>query len=272
MPFYQDQLGREVEIPEAPQRIISLVPSQTELLYDLGLQEEVTGITKFCIHPDTWYRTKNRVGGTKQLHIDKIKQLQPDLIIANKEENVKEQIEELAKYFPVWISDVNNLDEACGMISFIGLITDRQKEAVSIVHDIRCGFQRLEAMVSDRGAVQGMAKPRTAYLIWKEPYMTAGGDSFIHDMMQRAGFHNVFGNETRYPETTVEELAERKCDIVMLSSEPYPFKEKHTKDLMSQLPGCSVILVDGEMFSWYGSRLQKSAAYFISLHQVAMNP
>jgi ABC-type Fe3+-hydroxamate transport system substrate-binding protein len=272
MPFYHDQSGRNVEIPEAPRRIISVVPSQTELLFDLGLREEVIGITKFCIHPDEWFRTKVRVGGTKQLHIDKIKQLQPDLIIANKEENVKEQIEELAKYFPVWISDVNKLDDAYEMIRGIGMVTGRRKEAEVIVKDIESGFQNLDAIVSDRGNSQNIIKPRTAYLIWKDPYMTAGRDSFIHDMMDRAGFCNVFGDKTRYPETTVEELAGRKCEIIMLSSEPYPFKEKHVRELSGHLPDCNVLLVDGEMFSWYGSRLKKSAAYFMNLHQVAMNP
>jgi ABC-type Fe3+-hydroxamate transport system substrate-binding protein len=272
MPFYQDQLGRTVAIPEAPRRIISLVPSQTELLYDLGLKDEVIGITKFCIHPDEWFRTKIRVGGTKQLHIDKIKQLQPDLIIANKEENVKEQIEELSEFFPVWISDVNNLDDAYEMIRGIGLTTGRQKEAKSIAQDIRSGFQTLDAIVSDRGDRQNIIKPRTAYLIWKDPYMTIGRDSFIHDMMDRAGFYNVFGDKTRYPETTMEELAGKNCDIVMLSSEPYPFQEKHIREISDQLQTCTVLLVDGEMFSWYGSRLKKSASYFINLHQVAMNP
>src|ERR1700741_3198050 len=106
-----DQTGRKISIPQIPQRIISLVPSQTELLFDLGLDKEVVGITKFCVHPPEWFQTKTRVGGTKQLKIDLIKQLQPDLIIANKEENVKEQIEELEKHFPVWISDVNNLED-----------------------------------------------------------------------------------------------------------------------------------------------------------------
>ncbi len=128
MPVYIDQLKRDIEIIDSPQRIISLVPSQTELLYDLGLEEEVIGITKFCIHPENWFRNKTRVGGTKTVNLEKVKALQPDLIIANKEENVKDQIEALAKDFPVWISDVNNLHEALEMIEQIGTITNKKQQ------------------------------------------------------------------------------------------------------------------------------------------------
>ena len=137
MAFFADQLGRSVELLNAPKRIVSLVPSQTELLFDLGLNDKVVGITKFCVHPEGWYRTKKRIGGTKQLHIDEIKELTPDLIIANKEENVRDQIEELAKDFPVWISDVNNLDSASSMITGIGEITSRKPQAKDIIHQIQ---------------------------------------------------------------------------------------------------------------------------------------
>jgi ABC-type Fe3+-hydroxamate transport system substrate-binding protein len=256
MAFFVDQLGRSVELLNAPKRIISLVPSQTELLFDLGLNDKVLGITKFCVHPEGWYRTKKRIGGTKQLHIDEIKALTPDLIIANKEENVRDQIEELAKDFPVWISDVNNLDSALSMITGIGEITSRKPQAKEIIHQIQTTFSQLPAI---------SVKPTTCYLIWKDPFMTVGGDTFINDMLKYAGFQNVFENQKRYPELTFENLKAFNCNVILLSSEPYPFKESHVKELQSVLPDTTMILVDGEMFSWYGSRLIKAPAYFRQL-------
>lgn len=253
MPLHVDQLGRSVDIKAEPRTIVSLVPSQTELLHDLGLQNEVAGITKFCIHPEHWFRTKTRIGGTKNLNFEKIKALQPDLIIANKEENVREQVEMLARDFPVWVSDVNTLGDALQMIASVGKITGREDEGLSLASRIRQGF---EAM--------GDATPLlpAAYLIWREPYMTVGGDTFIHEMMRAAGFSNVFSNRQRYPEVDADALRASGCQALLLSSEPYPFRQKHIAELQAQLPGVKISLVDGELFSWYGSRLLHAPAYF----------
>ena len=258
MPFYKDQLGRSVEVKQTPQRMISVVPSQTELLSDLGLDEEVIGITKFCVHPEKWFRTKTRIGGTKQLHLDRIRELQPDFILANKEENVKEQIEELAKEFPVWISDVNNLQDALGMMTSIGKIMDRQSEAETLTTKIQAGFSQLPA--------PGY-KPQACYLIWKDPYMTIGGDTFIHQMLNHCGLENCFADRTRYPELPIEALKTAGCQLLLLSSEPYPFKQKHVEELQTLLPQTKILLVDSEMFSWYGSRLVKAPAYFRQLQR-----
>ena len=179
MPAFTDQTGRTILLEYIPQRIISLVPSQTELLFDLGLDEQVIGITKFCVHPPEWFYTKTRVGGTKKLHIDTIHQLQPDLIIANKEENVKEQIEECAKNYPVWVSDVNNLADAYEMIEQIGLMTGKIEKAGSLIARIKTNFSQLPTNDS---------RLKAAYLIWNDPYMTVGGDTFIHSMLEAAGF------------------------------------------------------------------------------------
>jgi ABC-type Fe3+-hydroxamate transport system substrate-binding protein len=251
-----DQAGRSVEINKRPQRIVSLVPSQTELLADLGLETEVIGITKFCIHPDNWFRNKKRVGGTKQVKRDIIHQLQPDLIIANKEENVKEQIEGLAKQYPVWISDINNLADALLMIREIGSITGKEIAAEHIVTQINDKFSSLTA--------PGY-RPKTCYLIWKDPYMTVGSDTFIHSMLQTAGFENIFSDQKRYPEISINDLKNDTCEVLLLSSEPFPFKQKHIDELQQQLPHTQIILVDGEMFSWYGSRLLKAPSYFAEL-------
>lgn len=263
MYLVKDQIGREVNFPETPRRIISLVPSQTELLYDLGLEDRVIGITKFCVHPDTWFKTKKRVGGTKTVNIEVVHQLHPDFIIANKEENVKEQIEELAKHYPVWVSDVNNLTEACYMIRQIGEITETQTLSEKIAADIRNAFAKLK---KDReGFIKIKDKPATAYLIWRKPYMTAGRDTFINAMMEAAGLDNVFKDKNRYPETSIEELKNKNIQLLLLSSEPYPFKKKHIDELQKELPETKIILADGEMFSWYGSRLLQAPGYFAEL-------
>jgi ABC-type Fe3+-hydroxamate transport system substrate-binding protein len=244
------------ELATPPSKIISLVPSQTELLYDLGLEEQVVGITKFCIHPKKWFTTKTRVGGTKNVHLSAIKKLNPTLIIANKEENVKEQIEELAKDFTVWVTDVNTFEDALQMIEDIGLLTNTTTKASHLTQKIKEEFATLSVI----------NKPiNTCYLIWQNPYMTVGGDTFIHAMLQKCGFNNVFSNKIRYPETDVAQLKTLDCQLLLLSSEPYPFKQKHIDELQTQLPNTKIILVDGEMFSWYGSRLLKAPEYFKQL-------
>jgi len=242
-----------------PKRIISLVPSQTELLCHLGLDEEVVGITKFCVHPQTWFRTKTRIGGTKNINIEKIKALQPDLVIANKEENVKEQIEALQQFTSVYISDISTLAEAKQMIVQVGGLVDKTAEANKLVETIEQQFELLQNIHPD--------KIPAAYFIWRDPYMAAGGDTFINDMMQYCGFENIFLDKHRYPQINIEQLNETGCMVLLLSSEPFPFKEKHIDALQSLLPGVKILLVDGEMFSWYGSRLLLAPGYFKQLLQ-----
>lgn len=256
MPVYTDQTGSIVSITSSPRRIISVVPSQTELLFYLGLTTEVAGITKFCVHPEQWFREKTRVGGTKTLNIDLIRQLGPDLVIANKEENVKEQIEELKRAMPVYVTDVNDLEDAVEMIKAIGTIVNKSERAGLLVKEIQKTFDDLGKTVASLNS-----HPRTAYLIWKDPYMSVGNDTFIHDLISRCGWNNIFSDLSRYPTIEVEELRKRKCELLLLSSEPFPFRQQHVDELKQLLPDCEIKTVDGEMFSWYGSRLRLSAAY-----------
>jgi len=240
-----------------PKRIISLVPSQTELLYDLGLNTETVGITKFCVHPPAWFNTKHRIGGTKNTDLKKVRQLQPDLIIANKEENVQEQVEMLALDFPVWVTDVYDLDSALGMMADLGRLTGKIMEATEMIKQVNLRFNEIRP-------ASGL---NTAYLIWREPYMAAGGDTFIHDMLDRCGLKNIYGNQKRYPQIQLKDLAKAGCRLLLLSSEPYPFKQKHIDELQNQLPSTKILLADGELFSWYGSRMLQAPAYFMNLHQ-----
>lgn len=250
--LYIDQMGRKVAITLSPQRIISLVPSQTELLFDLGLADNIVGITKYCTNPVAEIKNKAKIVGTKQLDIELIKKLNPDLIIANKEENEQSQVEELSGYFPVWVSDIADLDQSLQMIKNIGRITNKNELGNELINRISSSFQQLIPLRPSFSV---------AYFIWRKPYMLAGNDTFINDLLVRCGLKNVV-KMPRYPQISLEKLIDLKPDVILLSSEPYPFREKHTAELKLWLPNTQIYLVDGELFSWYGSRLQHSAAYF----------
>lgn len=237
-------------------RIVSLVPSLTELLFQLGLVDQIVGRTKFCIHPSDSVSLIPKIGGTKNVNIQKVIDLNPDLIIANKEENTKEDVEALESTFHVHVSHISNYEEAIEAIKDIGLLTNRQIEAESLVAAINSKFSNLEHIQTSK---------RVAYIIWQNPYMTVGADTFIHDMLRRCGFINVFHDQTRYPTFSAAELIDLKPDIILLSSEPFPFKEKHIQSFENQFPNAKVKLVDGEFFSWYGNRMLGAADYFNEL-------
>ncbi len=258
--FVTDQMQRKVKIPTHPMRIISLVPSQTELLFYLGLNEEVVGITKFCVYPHSMFKSKTRVGGTKKYNFEKIKLLQPDLIIGNKEENDQVQIELLEKEYPVWMSDIFNLEDAMEMILEIGKIVNKKSAAEVLIEKIISSFHRSEQTIR-----QFIHRPRVAYLIWKNPTMVAASQTFIHEMLEMAGFENIFTTESRYPQISDEKLAAARPDVILLSSEPFPFKEKHIKEIQAVCPDAEIKLVDGEIFSWYGNRLLLAGPYFENL-------
>ena len=251
-----DQLGRQVAVPFPPQRIVSLVPSQTELLFDLGLGARVVGVTKFCLHPPEARRTAAVVGGTKNFDFAKIEALKPDLIIGNKEENYQAGIKQLAAHYPVWLSDISNLPQALDMIRGVGWLTGAEEASESLASKIAAEF---DALATAEPAVTA------AYFIWRKPYMVAGSGTFIDDMLRRAGLRNAFGHLGRYPEVTAKQLAEVAPARILLSTEPYPFGEKHFAELQHVCPAAKIELVDGELFSWYGSRLRLSAKYFARL-------
>lgn len=242
-----------------PQRIISLVPSQTELLYSLGLEKEVEGITKFCLHPAQWRQEKTIVGGTKSVHKDIIKVLSPDLIIGNKEENTEEMIEELKDIAPIFITDIYNLEDALSMISSVGKITNRVEKATEIATTIADQFATLKT--SNQNTL------KAAYFIWRDPWMVVGSQNFIHELFPYLQLKNAFEHLERYPVIDWQDPIWKEVDIILLSSEPYPFKEKHIEEVQKHVPHAQIILVDGELFSWYGSRLIQTPAYFNSLKE-----
>jgi ABC-type Fe3+-hydroxamate transport system substrate-binding protein len=255
MATFSDQLGQSIMLSSPPKRIVSLVPSQTELLSDLGLDAEIAGITKFCIHPEHWRKSKTIVGGTKNFHFDIIDGIAPDLIIGNKEENYKEGIQQLQSRYPVWMSDIVLLEDALRMIASVGELTSKTAAASAIVDRIEKAFRSLTQRPPSR----------VLYLIWRNPWMGAGSDTFIHTIIEKIGWTNCLEAQPRYPELTSEDIRSLDPEIVLLSSEPYPFGEKHRAELNEIVPEAKTILVDGEMFSWYGSRLVHAPAYFNSL-------
>jgi ABC-type Fe3+-hydroxamate transport system substrate-binding protein len=257
-----DQMGRRVVVPYPPRRIVSLVPSQTELLFDLGVGERVVGVTKFCIHPTQARQQAAVIGGTKNFDFEKIDALQPDLIIGNKEENYQAGIEQLAARYPVWLSDITNLADALRMIRQVGVVVGAKTKADQLAADIESSFAQLALIASPLSV---------AYFIWRKPYMVAAAGTFIDDMLTRAGFANVFAPQQRYPEVSAEQLAVAAPSVLLLSSEPYPFADKHVAEFQQICPPAKIRIVDGELFSWYGSRLLKSAAYFADLRRAIGN-
>ena len=247
---FLDQMSRSVTVSERPKRIVSLVPSITELLNYFSLDQEVVGITKFCVHPKDWFRSKVRVGGTKNLKLTCIRELKPDLIIGNKEENTESDIEALGKDFPVWMTDVNNFDDALDMIKGLGIVLRQETVSRRLIDVIDKSYNNL----GDIG--KGM---NVLYLIWDEPTYIAGTSTYIGSIIEKLGFVNECQIE-RYP--SIEELQPAEPDYVFLSSEPFPFKSKHIEKYKKHFPNSKVILVDGEMFSWYGSRMFLASDYF----------
>lgn len=261
-----DQMGRNITLPARPQRIVSLVPSITELLFDLGLGNEVVGVTRFCVHPEQARQTARNIGGTKKIHHDRIAALQPDLIIGSKEENTPEDIERLWHTYPVWMSDVKTISEGIAMIVQIGELCRRPSEAQHMAQEIEADFDKLKS------SIVGQPNIRAAYLIWHKPMMVCGTNNFIGDVMRAMGLHNVFDGHfggrdgtPRYPAITAEELAVSNADVVLLSSEPFPFKDEHIQHYQTLLPHSTVTKVDGELFSWYGSRMAKMPGYLRGL-------
>ena len=257
----QDQLNREIEIPEKPERIVSLVPSQTELLVDMDLKNAISGITKFCVHPIGLRKEKKVVGGTKQVNYDKIRKLKPDLILCNKEENTQEMVGELTKIAPVHVSDVKDLKDSLQLIMQYGEIFQVEEKALSIRKEIEAQWEQFQAFIEKQ------PRRSAAYLIWKNPWMVAGGDTFIDYLLDLNHFENVFRKEkSRYPEIELSTLKTKNTQLILLSTEPFPFKNKHKEELQAKLPEQKIVIVDGEFFSWYGSRLVKAFTYFKELH------
>ena len=264
MPTATDARDRTIGLDRPPRRVVSLVPSQTELLAYLGLDETVVGITRFCEHPGHWRAEKTIVGGMKEVDVDRVADLAPDLILANHEENTRADVEALEDVAPVFVTEVKTVTEALDMIRTVGTLTATADQTSTLAGQIIARFSRLP----------DFAPLRAAYLIWREPYMTVGADTFIHDVLNWGGFENVYADQTRYPEVSVSALAEQDLDVVLCATEPFPFhqKEAFTDALRDALPNTPVEIVDGQPFSWYGPRLLDTPAYLTELRESLPTP
>lgn len=259
---FTDQMDRRITVAKQPERIVCLVPSITELLFDLGLGDRVVGVTRFCVHPEVAREKATNIGGTKKLHLDRIDGLKPDLIIGSKEENTRKEIEHLWSKYPVWMSDVESVADGIKMIRELGEVCRLSERANELADKVQEGFNSLQNGVPE-------PKTRVAYLIWYNPIMVSGRANFITNVLHSAGWKNAFetGNYSgsdRYPTVSMDELRDADPDVVMLSSEPFPFAEKHIEEFEQAL-NCQVILVDGELFSWYGSRMLQMPPYLKKL-------
>jgi ABC-type Fe3+-hydroxamate transport system substrate-binding protein len=244
-------------------RIVSLVPSLTEYLWALGLEQEVVGITKFCIHPKAWWQHKTRVGGTKKVNFKTIETLQPTLIIANKEENTKEDIEQLQLKYDVLLTDITSLEEAYRYLLEIGRKVQREEKSMSLVNQIQAKFQSVVKIGQGSSFL---------YFIWKDPYFVVGPQTYIHALLTHFGLVN-FSEIERYP--ALEQVLNNKDnqsilpDYIFLSSEPFPFEAKHLEEVQVLFPNSKIVLIDGEICSWYGSRMLKAPSYFKDVLQGA---
>ena len=253
-----DQIGTVHHFDKVPTRIISLVPSQTELLCDLELENDLVGITKFCVHPSHLNKIKAIVGGTKTVNVDKIRNLNPDIIIANKEENTKEIVAELSKICHVWVTNVTTFDDNLKMIADFGTLFSKQRCASQWQNKIQTAKTSFDLFTKNKKSF------KVAYFIWANPYMVAGTSTFINEMLLLNKFINVYHHLERYPAIELESLPQ--LDFVFLSSEPFPFKQKQANEIKKHTQA-KIVFVDGEFFSWHGSRILKAFEYFYSLHQ-----
>ena len=260
----KDQLHREIILEKIPLRIISLVPSHTETLFDLGLGDNIVGITKFCVHPKHLSSEKTIVGGTKKVNYKKIKDLQADLIIANKEENTENMVYELEEIAPTYVSNVFSIGDTLKFILDMGKLCDKLENAKKLVEEIENSLKNFKNNIEEYPA------RKVVYFIWTKPWMVVGGNNYINEILELNKFENIFDSADRYPEIYVEYLSDLNPELILLPSEPFPFKKSHIKELKEHLDA-KFLLVDGEMFSWHGSRLLKALPYFESLHKILNN-
>ncbi len=236
-------------------RIISLCPSITETLFHFNLEDKIVGRTKFCVHPKPQIQKIEKVGGTKTVDFEKIKALNPDLIILEKEENTLEIYNELIdRNLNVHVCQVQNIKDSYKMIQELGELTDKSKEAKKLVEEIQMGFNEIPKFSKSF---------QTAYFIWKNPWMVVGKNTYIQSILELLGLHNPFIEfESRYPEIKLEQLENLNIELMLFSTEPYRFKESHVLEFQNTHPKIISKLVDGEMFTWYGSHQLQAIEYF----------
>jgi ABC-type Fe3+-hydroxamate transport system substrate-binding protein len=258
---YRDELGFRLDLGGPPQRIVSLVPSLTETLFALGLDGQVVGVTKFCVEPAAAVASIEKVGGTKNPDLRKIIALQPDLVIANAEENRLQDVEAMrARSIPVFVTYPRTVSTALESILGLGRVTGREADATALAREI----VRVVSVIETSLGIWNKLRLRVFCPIWKKPWMTFNQDTYAHDVLRLLGFLNVFADaRERYPRTTLEEALDRGAQIILLPDEPYAFADSDAAELKAALPaGMSrrVMLISGRDLHWYGSHMVKGLA------------
>ncbi len=261
MSIIKDQLGREISLKNTPKRIISLVPSQTELLCDLDLENELVGITKFCVHPYHLKSTKTIVGGAKKVDFKKNKALNPNFILCNKEENSFDFLPELEKIAPTYFSNVTTIQDSINLINDLGTLLNRRTESANLIAKINFKLNDFKAFIKDKPT------RKAAYFIWANPWMVAGNKTYINELLKLNKFENIYNNMSRYPKIDIHKIRhEGDPEVIILSSEPFSFKDEHAMEIGSYTNRAVTVFGDGELFSWFGSRILHSFDYFKELH------
>ena len=245
----KDLLGRSFDFATPPNRVVSLVPSLTETLFDLGAGDAVAGITDFCIFPEGIERP--RVGGTKTPRIDEIRALAPDLVYMNLEENLERHAKQIESFAPVFVTEPKTVDDVVELITTLGVIHDRRERASELT----------KALTRERVAVN----PFTfAVPIWKKPWMWCGGDTYVSNLVESIGGRNVLRDRERYPSMSLDEVLALRPDIVFLPDEPYLF----TSADAAEIRGPRVIgPFPGHLFTWHGTRTILGLRFLQSLER-----
>ncbi|MCB0833744.1 MAG: ABC transporter substrate-binding protein [Bacteroidetes bacterium] len=251
-----DALGRHVRFDRPPTRVVSLIPSITESLFELGLESSVQGVSKYCIYPAGLTDGKRKVGGQKNPDFQAIEEINPDLIILNREENKPDHIRKLGEKYPIWVTYPRQFLDTLALLRDLGgifgvSVDDYQSE-------IRAGVEALHLEAAQRC--------RVLYLIWRNPWMSINGDTFIHDVLKLHGLDNVFAEHPeRYFEVSVDEIISKNPEMIILPDEPYRFLKKHIAEFgdlpIQAVASGRVFLADGTYFCWYGTRSARTSSY-----------
>jgi ABC-type Fe3+-hydroxamate transport system substrate-binding protein len=255
MPAFVDATGRSLALDEPPERIVSLVPSLTEALFAFGLEEDIAGVTRFCVEPPE-AAAKPKVGGTKNVDVEAVLALDPDLVLANVEENTRDDVDALiAAGLPVFVTYPRTVAAAIAELRQLAEMTLCSEEAAPIIDGAARQLRHAEHANGFRHSL------RTFCPIWRKPWMTIGPDTYIHDFLRVCGAENVYGSASdRYPTIELADVAERHPDIVLLPDEPYPFAQKHVREVIAKLGDVRIYLVDGKSLCWYGPRIGPALA------------
>ncbi len=256
----QDARGKTFDTQSAPRRIVSLVPSHTETLFAFGAGDRVVGVTDYCIYPQDGVAAKTKIGGTKNPRVVDILALQPDLVIANVEENRKPDVEALeARGVPVFVTFARTVRAALAELRALAQLVHADN-ADTIIEPIESLLTHYQLPSS---------RPRVFIPIWRDPWMTANGETYIGDLIETCGGINIFRDrarqyrrpepdrDTRYPRVTLNEVAAAKPDVILLPDEPYRFTEQDAAELRG-LVDARIHLVDGTLVSWYGVRMGRA--------------